>query len=230
MTTAPTDVLLDPHPDDNSAVLARVGGPRANAARHILLAHTFQLAPGHGPGALVLVRIDREEAHYAEEATRALRKAGIFVGVDFDLQQDFDSDWAWIDYPYPSLNRQEIRAIGAEAQKIHDDITAGRLVIHHHALDADTVAAVGTHSAGYSVHLEGEDHLRQVVRAFDSKDEALADFALIYGHHALRPGPAPATSAERRSTRILTSTAKPTTDAGGAIPHPPAATRRPQSR
>jgi Domain of unknown function (DUF317) len=135
MTYAPIDVRLDPHREDNSVVLAHLTGPRANAARHILLAHTFQPAPGRGPDALVLVRVDREEAHYGEAATRALRKDGITVGVDFELQQDFDDEWTWVDYPMPWLTREEIREVGVEAQKIHDDIAAGILVIHRHALD-----------------------------------------------------------------------------------------------
>jgi hypothetical protein len=196
MTYAPTDVRLDPHPEDNSVVLAHITGPRANAARHILLAHTFQPAPGKSADTLVLVRVDREEAHYADAATRALRKAGITVGVDFELQQDFDSDWTWADYPMPWLTRPEIRGVGAEAQKIHDDIAADRLVIHHHARDGHTTVAVGTHSAGYSVHLHGEDHLRQVTRTFDNQADAVADFTLQYGD-AVHPGPAPATSTEQ---------------------------------
>lgn len=128
MTYAPIDVRLDPHPEDNSVVLAHLTGPRANAARQILLAHTFQPAPGRGPDTLVLVRIDREEAHYAEAATRALRKAGITVGVDFELQQEFDDEWTWVDHPMPWLTRQEIREVAVEAQKIHDDIATGILV------------------------------------------------------------------------------------------------------
>lgn len=136
MTYAPTDVLLDTHPLDNSAVLARISGPRTNAARHILLAHSFQQTPSPGGHALVLVRIDREEAHYAATATRALRKAGITVGVGFELQQQFDSDRNWVDYPMPWRNGEEIRGVGAEAQKIHDDIAAGRLLVHRTPLTA----------------------------------------------------------------------------------------------
>jgi hypothetical protein len=221
MTYAPTDVRLDPHPEDSSVVLARIGGPRANAARHILLAHTFQQAPGRGPDTLVLVRIDREEAHYAGAATRALRQAGITVGVDFELQQEFDDEWTWVDYPMPWLTREEIRGVGADAQKIHADIAAGDLVIHHHAHDGDghTTVAVGTYSAGYSVHLHGEDHLRQVTRTFDNQADAVADLVLIYGD-AVRPGAAPATGTEARIARILSAAAKPDSEPGRSAPSP----------
>ncbi|WUH90396.1 DUF317 domain-containing protein [Streptomyces sp. NBC_00433] len=223
MTYAPIDVRLDPHPEDNSAVLARLTGPRATAARHILLAHTFQPAPGQGPDTLVLVRIDYEEAHYAEAATRALRKAGITVGVAFALQQDFDDEWIWLNYPMPWLTPEEIREVGAEAQKIHDDIAAADLVIHRHAAFGDgplrAVLAVGTYGAGYSVHLQGEDHVRQVAATFDNQDEALADFDLRYGG-AVRPGPAPATPAEQRTARVLAAATTPDGGPGRTVPSP----------
>lgn len=171
------------------------------------------------------MRIDREEAHYAEAATRALRQAGITVGVALALQQDVDNERAWFDQPMPWLTRQEIREVGAGAQKLHDDIAVGDLVIHRHAAFGDgplrAVLAVGTYGAGYSVHLQGEDHLRQVARTFDSQEEALADFDLLYGG-AVRPGPAPATAAEQRTARILAATTKPDGEPGRAAPSPAA--------
>jgi hypothetical protein len=208
MTYAPTDVRLDPHPEDNSVVLARVGGPRASAARHILLAHTFQQAPDQGAETLVLVRIDHEEPHYADAAARALRQAGITVDVDFELQQDLDSDWTWVNYPVQDLSPQEIRDVGAQAQTIYDDIAAGRLVIHHHAVEDGFVAAVGTYTSGHSVLLHDEDHLRHIAGTFDSKTDAVAEFLLICGS-AMRIGPAPATSSEQRIARILAAPVKP---------------------
>ncbi|WP_433892549.1 DUF317 domain-containing protein [Streptomyces sp. CA-111067] len=219
MTDTPTDVQLDPHPEDNSVVLARIGGSRANAARHILRAHTFQPAPGQDPDTFVLVRIDREEAHYTDAATQALRKAGITVDADPGLQLESDDNWTWANYPMPWLTREEIREVGAEAQKLHDDIAAGRLVIHRHAHDAHTVVAVGTYAAGYGVHLHGEDHLRQVTRTFDDQAEAVTEFARLYGD-AVRPGPAPATAAEQRTARILAAATKPDGAPGRAAPSP----------
>jgi hypothetical protein len=219
MTYQPTDVRLDPHPDDSSVVLAQIDGPRQNAASQILLTHSFQPAPGQGPYTLVLVRIDGEEAHYAAAAARALREDGITVVVDFDLQQDFGREWAWGDYPMPWLTRQEIRVVGAEAQKIHDDIAAGRLVIHHHAVQDGFVAAVGSHTSGYSVLLHDQDHLRHIAATFDSRAEAVTEFLLIYGS-ALRPGPAPATPTEQRVVRVLAATAKPDREPGQPAPSP----------
>ncbi|MEC3997140.1 DUF317 domain-containing protein [Actinacidiphila sp. DG2A-62] len=219
MTHTTTDVRLDPHPKDNSAVLARIGGPHANAARRILLAHAFRPAPGRRADTLVLVRIDRQEAHYADAATRELRKAGITVGADFALQQDFDTDLTWAEYPMSQLSRQEIRDVGAEAQKIYDDIATGHLVIHHHVPVWRTVAAVGTYAAGHSVLLHGHDHLRQVARAFGSRDEAVADFYHQYGD-LVRPGPAPATRAEQRIARVLNPAGKRDTQTEQAAPTP----------
>lgn len=208
MTYAPTDVRLDPHPEGNTVVLAQIDGPRQNAARQILLAHSFRPAPGPSPCTLVLVRVDGEEAHYGVAAARALREEGITVVVDFDLQQDFGREWAWGDYPMPWLTRQEIREVGAEAQKIHDDIASGRLTIHYHAHDGYTTVAVGTYTGSHSVHLHGEDHLRQVARTFVRQEQAVEGFALLYGD-AVRPGPAPATGTEQRVARILNPTATP---------------------
>jgi hypothetical protein len=218
MTYSPTDVQLDPHPDDSSVVVARIGGPRATAARHILLANTFQQAPGHGADTLVLVRIDHEEFHYADAATRALREAGITVVIDFELQQDLDSDWTWVNYPIPDLSPQEIRDVGAEAQRIYDDIAADRLVIHHHAAEDDFVAAVGTYTSGHSVLLHDEDHLRHIVGTFNSRSEAVAEFLLIYGS-AIRIGPPPTTSSEQRIARVLAAPVRPDRNGPQAAAH-----------
>jgi hypothetical protein len=208
MTDAPTHVRLDLHPQDNSAVRAHVSGLRAATALHILLGHGFQYSPSAEPDTLVLVRIDHEEAHYAESATRALCTLGIAVAVHPSLQEGFEEDPAMTDYGIPGLDREDIRALGAEAQQIHDDIATGRLAIHHHAREDGILAEVGTHAAGYSVHLLEEGYRRHVTRSFDSRADAVAEFFHIYGG-AVRPGPAPATSSEQRIASILAPPAKP---------------------
>ncbi|MGW8722504.1 hypothetical protein ACWGNR_24805 [Streptomyces althioticus] len=80
-----------------------------------------------------------------------------------------------MNYPMPWLTRSEIREVSSEAQKIHDDLRNGRLLIHAHAHDGHTTVAVGTylHRGGKSVYLHGEDHLRQVAGTFDSPASAL---------------------------------------------------------
>ncbi|MFG3362675.1 DUF317 domain-containing protein [Streptomyces griseofuscus] len=88
-----------------------------------------------------------------------------------------------------------------EAQKIHADIQHGRLHAHAHAHahahDGHTTVAVATYiDSGESVHLHGEDHLRQVTGTFDSPAQALLAFEKLYDA-AMRPGPAPATDTER---------------------------------
>ncbi|MEE4544045.1 hypothetical protein V2S66_18965 [Streptomyces sp. V4-01] len=167
-------------------------------ARTILLAHSFQPAPAQGADTLVLVRIDREEAHYADAATRALRDVSLTVGVAFALLRDFDTNPTRADHPLPHLSRQEIRTVGAEAQTIHDDIAASHLVIHHQAADDGFVAAVGTYTSGSSVLLNDEDHLRHIVSTYDRKTDAVAEFPFVYGS-ALRAAPAPATRHPRRA-------------------------------
>lgn len=68
------------------------------------------------------------------------------------------------------VHSQRIREVSNQAQKIHDDIRYGDLLIHAHARDGHTTFAVGTylHPGGTSVYLHGEDHLRQTADTFDS--------------------------------------------------------------
>ncbi|MEU8436970.1 hypothetical protein AB0F18_29520 [Streptomyces sp. NPDC029216] len=58
---------------------------------------------------------------------------------------------------------------------------------HLHAHDGWTTVAVGTHTDGHSVHLHGEDHLRQFALVYDDEAEAVAEFQRIHSV-AVRPG------------------------------------------
>jgi hypothetical protein len=44
-----------------------------------------------------------------------------------------DKEWTWANYPMPWCTRSEFREVSSEAQKIHDDIRHGQLLIHAHA-------------------------------------------------------------------------------------------------
>ncbi|MFF4386822.1 DUF317 domain-containing protein [Streptomyces sp. NPDC001552] len=118
------------------------------------------------------------------------------------MGDDFDTEWTYGNYPMDRLTRDEIREVSAEAQRIHDDIAAGRLTIHLHAVDSWTIVAVGTYTGGKSVHLHGEDYLRQETKDYQSEAEAVADFHCQYTV-AVRPGPAPLTRTERAAAEVL---------------------------
>ncbi|MFF7476761.1 DUF317 domain-containing protein [Streptomyces sp. NPDC008092] len=98
----------------------------------------------------------------------------------------------------PWCTRSEIREVSNQAQKIHDDIRHGHLLIHAHAHDGHTTVAVGTylHRGGKSVYLYGENHLRQIADTFDSPAEALTAFERVHAAE-MHPGPAPLTDTER---------------------------------
>ncbi|WP_141726909.1 DUF317 domain-containing protein, partial [Streptomyces niveus] len=119
-------------------------------------------------------------------------------------------------YPMPWCSRAEIREVSGAAQKIHDDIRHGRLLIHAHAQDAHTTVAVGTYlDTGKSVYLHGENHLRQIANSFDSPAHALTAFEDMHAD-TTRPGPAPMTDTERDTADARTSPGTPTT-----APEPP---------
>lgn len=113
-----------------------------------------------------------------------------------------DEEWTWANYPMPWCTRSEIREVSNQAQKIHDDIRHGHLLIHAHAHDGHTTVAVGTylHRSGKSVYLHGEDHLRQVADTFDSPAAAMLAFEKIHAA-CMRPGPAPLTDTERAAAK-----------------------------
>ncbi|MET9664963.1 DUF317 domain-containing protein [Streptomyces sp. NPDC006475] len=211
--TPPIDahVHLDIHPTHPSAVTAVVTGIQARIALMGLEAADWTVV---AENVLVLVRIDHEEPYWAEDAAKQLSAEGITVEITPRLRDAMDEEWTWANYPMPWCTRSEIREVSAEAQKIHDDIRHGQLLIHAHAHDGHTTVAVGTylHRNGKSVYLHGEDHLRQVADTFDSPAQALLAFEKVHGAD-MRPGAAPVTDTERaaaeaRATFDLTA-AKP---------------------
>ncbi|MFI2236483.1 DUF317 domain-containing protein [Streptomyces chrestomyceticus] len=218
---AAAHVRLDRHPHHTSAVAATLTGTLTGtsptAARALLSVHGFRPTGQHS---LVLARIDDEEPHYAQQAAQDLRAAGLTVDITPALQEDIDTEWTWANQPLHGLDRNEIREISIQAQKIHDDIVAGRLIIHLHAHDGWTTVAVGTYRDGHSVHLHGEDHLRQIARIYTSPTKAISDFEHRYGA-AVRNGPAPATDAEQAAAQVLTPTREPQAETAALQPTSP---------
>lgn len=196
-------ISLTLHPDHSSAVTATLAGPESsrNAARTALSNRGFHWLDLK---TLVLARIDHEEPYYADQAARALRDVGATVEIAPSLQKEIDTEWTYGNYPMTYLDRDEIREVSAEAQRIHDDIASGRLTIHMHARDGWTTVAVGTYRDGKSVYFHGEDYLRQEVTDYESEAEAVADFQRQHSV-AVRPGPAPLTDIERAAAEVLTT-------------------------
>ncbi|WP_371589028.1 DUF317 domain-containing protein [Streptomyces virginiae] len=196
---SPAHVRLALHPDHGTAVIATITGNTFYLARAALAIHGFRST---SDTTMVLARIDHDAPHYADKAAQALREDGTTVDVDPALQEEIDTEWTYGNYPMHWLTREEIRGVSADAQAIHDAIAAGSLVIHMHAHDGWTNVAVGTYRGGKSIHLHGEDYLRQETMIFDSETEAIADFLR---HHpvAARPGPAPPTDIERAAAAVL---------------------------
>ncbi|MBT2409332.1 DUF317 domain-containing protein [Streptomyces sp. ISL-12] len=198
MSTPPridAHVRLDTHPRHPSAVVATVTG----TAQHIAHAHlTVRGFEPVGAGTLVMARIDHEEPYWAERTAQALTALHITVTITPGLREAIDDDWTWANYPFPWCNRQEIRQISDEAQKIYDDIRHSWLIIHAHAHDGHTIVAAGSYRDGSGVTLHGENHLRSVTQTFETAADALASF---HGDHgdAARPGPAPQTDVERQA-------------------------------
>ncbi|MEU9189259.1 DUF317 domain-containing protein [Streptomyces sp. NPDC048484] len=223
MTTPAIDahVRLDSHPAHSRAVTAALTGTQAH------IAHVALEADGWTPVAeniLVLARIDSEEPYWAQQAARALNSVGITTEIAHGLRQAIDEEWAWANYPMPWCTRSEIREVSAEAQKIHDDIRHGHLLIHAHAHahaeDGHTTVAVGTYlSGGKSVYLHGENHLRQIADTFDSPAQALLAFEKVHGAE-MRPGPAPLTDTERSAAEARTPLALTTAEPELAPPKP----------
>ncbi|CAL9460035.1 hypothetical protein [Streptomyces sp. enrichment culture] len=188
-------VRLDTHPTHPSAVQAVLTGSQAHVALMALEAACWSVA---ATGVLVLARIDHEEPYWAADTAKHLIAEGITVEVTPRLQEAIDEEWTWPNYPMPWCTRSEIREVSDQAQKIHDDIRHGHLLIHAHAHDGHTTVAVGTylHRGGKSVYLHGEDHLRQIADTFGSPAQALLAFEKVHAAE-MRPGPAPLTDTER---------------------------------
>ncbi|MGW3867770.1 DUF317 domain-containing protein, partial [Streptomyces sp. NPDC005047] len=130
--TPPIDarVRLDTHPTHPSAVQAVVTGSQARIAVMALEAGGWTVA---ATGVLVLARIDHEEPYWANDAATHLVAEGITVDITPQLREAIVEEWTWPDYPMPWCTRSEIREISQQAQKIHDDIHHGQLLIHAHA-------------------------------------------------------------------------------------------------
>ncbi|MFB7275410.1 DUF317 domain-containing protein [Streptomyces sp. NPDC056244] len=193
--TPPIDahVRLDTHPTHPSAVTATLTGTQAHIALMGLEAADWTVVADN---VLVLVRIDREEPYWAEKAAEALTVQGITAEITARLREAIDEEWEWANHPMPWFSRTEVREASDKAQKLYDDIRHGRLLIHAHAEDGHTTVAVGTYlDSGTSVHLHGENHLRQIADTFDSPAQALLAFERAYGD-TMRPGPAPMTDTE----------------------------------
>jgi hypothetical protein len=206
--TIDAHVRLDTHPTHPSAVTAVLTGTQAHVAHLSLEAADWTVVADN---LLVLVRIDHEEPYWAKDAAKHLSADGITVEITPRLQEAMDEEWTWANYPMPWCTRSEIREVSNQAQKIHDDIRHGQLLIHAHAHDGHTTVAVGTylHRNGKSVYLHGEDHLRQVTDTFGSPAGALLAFEKVHGAE-MRPGPAPLTvtehaAAEARAPLSLTA-------------------------
>ncbi|MEW1725150.1 DUF317 domain-containing protein, partial [Streptomyces sp. NPDC093109] len=218
-------VRLDTHPTHASAVTAVLTGTQARVALTALEAADWSVT---ATNVLVLARIDHEEPYWAEDAAKHLVAEGITVEITPRLREAMDEEGAWPNYPMPWCTRSEIREVSTQAQRIHDDIRHGRLLIHAHAHDdirhgrllihahahdGHTTVAVGTYlgAGGKSVHLYGENHLRHVAGTFDSPARALLVFEKVHSAR-MRPGPAPLTDTERaaieaRSVSNVTATA-----------------------
>lgn len=172
-------VRLDVHPTHSSAVTATLTGTQARIAHMGLEAADWTVVANN---VLALVRIDSEKPYWARDAAKQLTAEGISVEITPRLQEAMDEEWTWANYPMPWCTRSEIREVSNEAQKIHDDIRNGHLLIHAH--DGHTTVAVGTylHRTGKSVYLHGENHLRQVADTFASPAQALLTFEKATAH------------------------------------------------
>ncbi|MFF8029860.1 hypothetical protein ACFZDJ_54535 [Streptomyces sp. NPDC007896] len=90
-----------------------------------------------------------------------------------------DEEWTWANHPMPWCTHSEIREVSNEAQKIHDEIRHGQLLIHAHAEDGQTPpsrSAPNLSGNGKSIYPHGEDHPRQVTDTFDSPAQAQLAF------------------------------------------------------
>jgi hypothetical protein len=152
---------------------------------------------------MILARIDQEEPHYAGQAARALREQGLTIDIGPSLQEDIDTKWTWDDHPMPWCTRTEIREVSDKAQTLHDDIVSGRPAINLHAHNGHTTVAVGTFRGGESVHLHGENHLRQVARIYDTPARPWPSSSASTATSSGGPGPAPATDTEPRAAKAL---------------------------
>ncbi len=177
-------IRLALHPGHTSAVTATITGPDRYLARAALSAYGFCWTSDE---TMALARIDHDEPHYADQAARTLREDGATVEIEPALQEEINTEWTYGNYPMRWPNRDEVREVSAEAQRIHDGWTT---------------VAVGAYKGGKSVHLHGQKYLRQETADYESEPEAVADFHRQYTV-TVRPGPAPLTSTERAAAEVF---------------------------
>ncbi|MFE1802351.1 hypothetical protein ACFW9L_40165 [Streptomyces sp. NPDC059517] len=217
MSTTPhldAHVRLDTHPHHPGAVVATLTG----TARHIAQAHlSMRGFESVAADTLVMARIDREEPYWAERTAEALTAERISVEITPTLREAINEEWTWPDYPMSWCTRSEIREVSNEAQKIHDDIRHGRLIIHAHAHDGSTTKAVGTYRDGKSVVLHGENHLRTMESYFHETAAALAAFDRVH-RGTVRSGPPPQTDVERQADEARSTLTTVPVEAGPALP------------
>ncbi len=217
MSTTPfidAHVRLDTHPHHPSAVVATVTG----TTRHIAQAHlSVRGFESVAADTLVMARIDREEPYWAQRAAEALTAERITVEITPQLREAINEEWTWPNYPMSWCTRSEIREVSNEAQKIHDDIRHGRLIVHAHAHDGSTTKAVGSYRDGSSVVLHGENHLRTVETSFRTAAEALVAFDRVHGD-AVRSGPPAQTDVERQADEARSTLAAALVEAEQALP------------
>lgn len=224
MTSPAPHVRFDTHPEHPSAVIATLSGPRQDLALRLLREAGFEAVGLH---TLVMARIDCEEPYWTHKTAQELAANGIPTHITDRLRTAINEEWDWANYPWPWCTREEIREVSNDAQKIHNDIRHGRLLVHTHAKDGEVTVAVGTYlDSGECVYLHGQDHLRHIASTFGSLAHGFTKFARLHGD-TMRPGPAPATPAERAaadartySPRPTPRTAPPPLHREGHAPHP----------
>ncbi|MFD3580854.1 hypothetical protein [Streptomyces sp. NPDC058683] len=193
--------------------------PTYGAGRPLLASHSRQALLSHIRPCRAAYQLT--EPYWASDAAKHLIAEGITVEITPQLQEAINEEWTWANYPMPWCTRSEIREVSNQAQKIHDDIRDGQLLIHAHAHDGHTTVAVGTylHRGGKSVYLHGEDHLRQVADTFDSPAEALMAFEKVHAAE-MRPGSAPLTDTERAAIEARSVFDVTTAKSGPSRPEP----------
>ncbi|MGW2477930.1 DUF317 domain-containing protein [Streptomyces sp. NPDC001665] len=213
-------VILATHPTRRLAVTAQLDGSQAHIARAALQAAGWTTVTDT---LLVLARIDHEEPYWAKQAAKRLTAEGATVEIAPRLSAAMSQERTWAGYLDRGLTPGQVRARSDRAQKIHDDILHGELVIHAHAHDGHEMAAVGTYRTSRnrrSVHLRGEAHLRRVTAHFDSPAQAMRAFEEVHAHR-MYPGPAPLTYIEREAAQARSSLAAPESDKSTApLPEP----------
>lgn len=110
------------------AVVTTTSGSTSDAAR----SHLYDLGfPSIGPDTMVLAHIDHKEPYYANTAAKQLSRYRFTVEIETALQEKIDTERTWGNHPFPWCTRDEVREVSAEAQRSHNDIAEGRLVVRN---------------------------------------------------------------------------------------------------